>query len=1382
MKSKRNIRGISIWAARERCIAGLAIAVLGFSGLAPVASAAPAAPSLTSAASTSDRMSELSQSSSEVPPDDRDELLGSKWETSADTVVAAAGDAYAFNIYKANASNGYAWSRVASLRVAGVETDRWIGNTCLSEDGAKAAVVYAPRTLTNDEQMFNRGAFGAIVDLNSGTVTDLGLGFSIAYFSPGCGSGNSAVFTSFSDIGETKLQTFDMTTAADPFVRVSAVQVTSAIPTDSGIFAAADGALVRVEDDGALTTIESTTGTPFDLTALHDQIAFIDPSGDEANVRLRSLVGDEAGSTIYSSGISEVGISPRIAQAATLVGPEVLEQLPENIDSVTATVGSVVSSNSELAVEAISPKPEAADGSFDVTAGDAPVAIEAKSLLSGANLEFLIDPGASSASVFESDLLAEPTSSRMTNTAELNVSNTVLSAATGSSTNPVETERTCAVARNDPGSQAMQPKPRQVEWAVNRAVLGQLTVSRAAGYLNVSSTTSYTPQGLFPRTALTGGGRVPSQVMLGIIAQESNLWQASRYAVPGVTGNPLIGNFYGLTDRDTPSNWSVDFAKADCGYGVSQVTDGMRLAGSESNGVPAMSTIKQRAVALDYAANVAAGLQILSEKWNQTKAANLTVNNGDPAYLENWFFAVWAYNSGFYPRSGSEPWGVGWLNNPVNPNYPANRTPFLQDHPEHAASPQNWPYPEKVMGFAAWSFEALESVQPDGELVYVPAFRPAWWSSVTDRTAVKPPRTLFCNTTNNCDATKSVQPNAPGVSTDPSGPCLHKNSAGQYDLKCWFNQPVEWKGDCTSMCGNELLRFDSTYMSEQPFANSFPANCSKAATDSGNPMSRGLPSGTVYVIDNVPSGTKEFRDGCTPQTTQGSFGFTFASAANGTYPSKVDLHQLGAGFNGQFYFSHSRSFGGDGEVDPTLTISGKWTLNTSLNQWGRVLVHMPDHGAQTQQAQYQVGLGNGVTKTRSVGQRTYANSWVALGTFKFAGTPTVTLSNRTHDGDGYDDIAWDAIAIQPLAAKPTDFVVAMGDSFSSGEGASVNHGESYYPESDNNGDVELPGATTFYNMANDNVDLKYNRERNACHRSTEAWSRKAKLPSSTQTIGQRADAFAANMDYHLIACSGAETENILPYFTASFPGAKPTNGWGQDGRYGKFREDSQLDRGFLDENTTLVTMTIGGNDARFSKVLLACIPNMDCANTILPGETKKLPAAQQDLIPQLRLSLERVFKETAAKAPNAKILVQGYPMLFEQGTTCINVLTSQRTWLNAFSTTLNSTISSAVSSTNSALSTNRIIYSNAQTKFSGHNLCSDVEDQRQNASTPARYGQSAINGLIFTDSTKGDGVNLKQMLYEQNLLYPSAQSIHPNKYGTDLYAQAMTERLIGSYP
>ena len=49
---------------------------------------------------------------------------------------------------------------------------------------------------------------------------------------------------------------------------------------------------------------------------------------------------------------------------------------------------------------------------------------------------------------------------------------------------------------------------------------------------------------------------------------------------------------------------------------------------------------------MDYQENIAAGLQILESTWNQLYSDGIIANNGDPRYLENWYYAAWAYNSG----------------------------------------------------------------------------------------------------------------------------------------------------------------------------------------------------------------------------------------------------------------------------------------------------------------------------------------------------------------------------------------------------------------------------------------------------------------------------------------------------------------------------------------------------------------------------------------------------------------------------------------------------------------------------------------------------------------------------------------------------------------
>ncbi|MFF3857508.1 hypothetical protein, partial [Micromonospora sp. NPDC002575] len=121
-------------------------------------------------------------------------------------------------------------------------------------------------------------------------------------------------------------------------------------------------------------------------------------------------------------------------------------------------------------------------------------------------------------------------------------------------------------------------------------------------------------------------------------------------------------------------------------------------------------------------------------------------------------------NLGFNPAGApSEPWGLGWYNNPANPLYPPHRLPFLDtslnpDANHDAAHPQDWPYEEKVMGWAAWSIDAGYSYATSGrqdwpgESGFASAgFRPAWWVNDLQRSDVSPPLDAFCNAANDCD-------------------------------------------------------------------------------------------------------------------------------------------------------------------------------------------------------------------------------------------------------------------------------------------------------------------------------------------------------------------------------------------------------------------------------------------------------------------------------------------------------------------------------------------------------------------------------------------------------------------------------------------------------
>jgi endonuclease/exonuclease/phosphatase family metal-dependent hydrolase len=953
-----------------------------------------------------------------VPVASRDGVLGAGWERSGDRAWTAVGDGNGFHVLVADERAGFAWRTVATLGGPRENVDQWIGNVCVTGSGRRAVVVYAPRTFTNEGDLFDRGGLTAVVDLVTGEVTGLAVRTSLAYFNPSCGAGEQALLTQGGDedLGRTRVLRLDAVTGSvGARVQVPG-QLTSPVPVAGGGIVAADrGALVRVDADGSRRVLARAVGVPFKLAADADGgVVFMEQSGRDA-VAVRRVSTSAAAKAAGRTGVSVATlargslasldvVSGRggrvfVTGAGTAAGTGVRAAVP-SVSLLDVPAGTGVSMRGRLAVRSVR-RTVSADPRVPVADPAAPqrVTIAATALATGKAATFSVLPTA-----------ARPTPS----TGPASTSAAAASGAralAGDPNNPADfAERYCSVPRNDPRNQAMQPKPRQVEWAIDQAVRGVLTVSRPANWKNLGMP-AYTPQGLFPPRPLQGGGFVPAQVMLGIAAQESNLWQAARFAVPGVTANPLIGNYYGVdiyngTESD---DWTIRWDKADCGYGVTQVTDGMRLAGKEKPGETALPFQSQRAVALDFAANIAAGVRILQDKWNQTRGAGMIINNGDVNKIENWFYAVWAYNSGFHPQSeagaNSGAWGVGWGNSPVNPRYPAHRKAFLDNnHYEDAARPQFWPYPEKVMGWAAWPVEVLEAPNTP-----VAGYRAAWWGGgdvqgPINRTNVKPPLPSFCDATNQCEWGAQHVPDAPEVIGEPAGPCAHKNSAGRIDLKCWYNRAYTWKPDCANTCGNELLRFDPGY-AYQDDGTAYPPRCDLA----------GLPS-NAQVIDDVPDGTPSIRPNCgRPWTNAGTFTLSYPQDSTGQYPGKIDTHQLGAGFGGHFWFTNTRTAAAEGGK---LKVTGTWKFTTPQTGLGKIMVHLPDHGATTNLARYVVktAYGDRVSVVRQPGN---GNRWVSLGTFRFNGPPQVTLASVTPDGNGSQRIAFDAMAFVAVTQAKT---------------------------------------------------------------------------------------------------------------------------------------------------------------------------------------------------------------------------------------------------------------------------------------------------------------------------------------------------------------------------
>jgi len=1216
-------------------------------------------------------------------------------------------------------------------------------------------VVYAPRSVTNDEDAFRTAASAAIVDLETGLSVGLGSGFTMAYYNPGCGEDDTVALTRYTDDWQTTQVAVVDATTGDVSSRISIDgMATSAVSlANADALVVSQGGIYEVGAEGSeRRLVAATQGSTYDLSVDKDgRLAYaeLDSGGETATVKAVDV--EEAGrpTGLGSGAVADVGVrtlgdgslgvsgltNGKSRRAAA--GVEFLDEVAPD---------DTVSSTGRMVVTDVSPV-----GFADKSADSDRATIEAKVVDTGAQLRFdvteaQVDPAVVAAYAEAKGSASEASQEVGQSVASLSspadvgvatVSAVSQSVVYGDPHDPVEDERYCSVPRNDPNNQAYQPKPRQVEWAVDRAVKGELTrTSRTESWGNLGIE-PFSPQGVFPRVALAGGGgkTMPPQIVLGVLMNESNLWQADRYTAPGNAGNPLIGNFYGNRGKFDGTTiyktiWDVDFADADCGYGVGQITDGMRLAGHEkvdANGVPTETSLpydQQRLIALDYQANIAMTVRMLGQKWNELYDAGMLVNNGDPSKIENWYYALWTYNSGFHPYvDASTPWGVGWTNNPACSLYPPYRPDFLYSSQADASHPQDWPYQEKVIGWAAHGTELVETQYADSTTRTYPSprissFRVARWTTDSWLATATPQYNLFCDLdSNNCD------PFALG-------------EACQYDIEgelayhCWWHESVTWKEKCSTECGIGFERFPSSYATEaSSMSTSLPA---MTLQSSFLPDCDPVPAGMVVVDDTTHINFRKPGE-CNHQAAEGSFEFTFPFATNGVYPAKVDLHQQGGGFNGHFYFAHMRE---DSPSNAQTHMTGTWSRGADMTgTWTRVWVHLPDYAAWTQQAAYVIDLGDGTTETRYLPQRRYQNEWVSLGVFQMKGEPKVSLSNsltRDLDSsvgtlDGFDDVAWDAVGFQELSAKPTDFVVALGDSYAAGENAG-----DYAPWSDNNGSNELT--------------------RNACHQSLNSWIRKTVLPGNTSSVGTLADTASADMDFHNVTCSGAQTEHLLPYYSYQGPGAPPQNGENERGDLAQYGLVSQLDAGYLNADTTLVTLSIGGNDMRFAHVVETCNTTFSCNVSIYEQDVlwHYLAGLLADEFPE---SLATTLDEIRSRAPNATIAVTGYPDLFQGGALCVNpTLNDNSPWLLGLSEDLNTAIETGVV----AQADPNTIFVDLDDAFDGEGLCG---------------GNGAISGIVW-DRTPGDSDGFFGTPWGI-----SQQSFHPTDYGTGFYAQALQAAL-----
>lgn len=137
--------------------------------------------------------------------------------------------------------------------------------------------------------------------------------------------------------------------------------------------------------------------------------------------------------------------------------------------------------------------------------------------------------------------------------------------------------------------------------------------------------------------------------------------------------------------------------------------------------------------------------------------------------------------------------------------------------------------------------------------------------------------------------------------------------------------------------------------------------------------------------------------------------------------------------------------------------------------------------------------------------------------------------------------------------------------------------------------------------------------------------------------------------------------------------------------------DSQLSS--LSSSTTLVSITIGGNDAGFSSVMETCVldSTSSCLSAVSQGETF--------IEDQLPARLDTMLADIRADAPSARIVVLGYPDFYDLSVPiCIGLSSQDHTAIDQAADDLDSALATAAASHGD-------VFADVRSQFAGHELC-----------------------------------------------------------------------------
>jgi lysophospholipase L1-like esterase len=173
----------------------------------------------------------------------------------------------------------------------------------------------------------------------------------------------------------------------------------------------------------------------------------------------------------------------------------------------------------------------------------------------------------------------------------------------------------------------------------------------------------------------------------------------------------------------------------------------------------------------------------------------------------------------------------------------------------------------------------------------------------------------------------------------------------------------------------------------------------------------------------------------------------------------------------------------------------------------------------------------------------------------------------------------------------------------------------------------------------------------------------------------------SNFDF--AACSGAKTTDVL---------------------------SGQL--GGLSASTNLITMNIGGNDAGFSSVMTTCIEDTIFGDSGCLTAVNNAETFVRNSLPGL---LDTLYAKIKSDAPNARVIIVGYPEFYQVPGSCsVGLDNTERTAIDGGADLLDTTIKGEVGKYG-------FTFDDVRSAFSAHEICSS---------------SAWINSVVWTNITE----------------------------------------------